>query len=118
MKVYGVDCVIRLFEGMEGSRGEGPRVSASACRISKTIANGCSTAGSAERAGRSAPARSKGVQVADQAAPEDLSGQRWSPDGALDVLWVRALIIDGLHNEYWKGRRNRKGVRRKPAFAA
>lgn len=37
----------------------------------------------------------------------DLSGQRWSPEGALNVLWVRALIKDGLHNQYWDTKRNR-----------
>ena len=31
----------------------------------------------------------------------DLSGQRWSPEGALNVLWVRALVKDGLHDLYW-----------------
>lgn len=37
-----------------------------------------------------------------------LSGQRWSPDGALDILWIRALIVDGLYDQYWKENRNRK----------
>lgn len=37
----------------------------------------------------------------------DLSGQRWSPKGALDVLWVRALVNDGLHESYWKVRAGR-----------
>jgi hypothetical protein len=37
----------------------------------------------------------------------DLSGQRWSPDGALNVLWVRALVKDGLHDQYWNARRSR-----------
>jgi hypothetical protein len=37
----------------------------------------------------------------------DLSGQRWSPDGALNVLWVRALIKDGLLDQYWNTQRNR-----------
>ncbi len=37
----------------------------------------------------------------------DLSGQRWSPDGALNVLWVRALVKDGLHDRYWNLRRSR-----------
>jgi len=37
----------------------------------------------------------------------DLSGQRWSPDGALNVLWVRALVKDGLHNLYWNTLRSR-----------
>lgn len=37
----------------------------------------------------------------------DLSGQCWSPDGALNVLWVRALVIDGLHDRYWSRRQSR-----------
>ncbi len=37
----------------------------------------------------------------------DLSGQRWSPDGALNVLWVRARVKDGLHDQYWNARRSR-----------
>lgn len=37
----------------------------------------------------------------------DLSGQRWSPDGALNVLWVRALVKDGLHDRYWNTLRSR-----------
>lgn len=31
----------------------------------------------------------------------DLSGQRWSPQGALNVLWVRALVNDSLHDQFW-----------------
>ncbi len=37
----------------------------------------------------------------------DLSGQRWSPDGALNVLWVRALVNDGLHELFWNSRQSR-----------
>lgn len=37
----------------------------------------------------------------------DLSGQRWSPNGALNVLWVRALVKDGLHDQYWNTHRIR-----------
>ena len=39
----------------------------------------------------------------------DLSGQRWSPDGALNILWIRALITDGLHEKYWSENRSREG---------
>lgn len=34
----------------------------------------------------------------------DLAGQRWHPKGALNVLHLRALVADGLHDEYWKKR--------------
>jgi hypothetical protein len=37
----------------------------------------------------------------------DLSGQRWSLDGALNVLWVRALVNDGLHDRYWNAHSHR-----------
>ena len=34
----------------------------------------------------------------------DLSGQRWHPEGALNVLRIRGMIIDGIHENYWKKR--------------
>ena len=40
----------------------------------------------------------------------DLSGQRWSLAGALNVLWVRALVNDGLHNLYWNSRTRRSQI--------
>jgi len=48
----------------------------------------------------------------------DLSGQRWSPEGALDILWVRALITDGLHDAYWTGVRDREATAREAVIAA
>lgn len=34
----------------------------------------------------------------------DLSGQRWHPEGALNVLRIRGMVIDGIHESYWKKR--------------
>ena len=34
----------------------------------------------------------------------DLAGQRWHPDGALNVLRIRGMVMDGIHEEYWKRR--------------
>lgn len=34
----------------------------------------------------------------------DLSGQRWHPEGALNVLRIRGMIMDGIHEDYWKAR--------------
>lgn len=34
----------------------------------------------------------------------DLSGQRWHPDGALNVLRIRGMVMDGIHEDYWKRR--------------
>ena len=34
----------------------------------------------------------------------DLSGRRWSLDGALTGLWGRALVNEGLHDRYGKVR--------------
>ena len=32
----------------------------------------------------------------------DLAGQRWHPSGSLNVLRIRALIADKLHDTYWR----------------
>lgn len=42
----------------------------------------------------------------------DLSGQRWHPQGALNILRIRGMIIDGIHEEYWRARGM---VRHRPA---
>jgi hypothetical protein len=34
------------------------------------------------------------------------------------VLWVRALITDGLHATYWNGVRDREAIVRAAVFAA
>ena len=34
----------------------------------------------------------------------DLSGQRWHPQGALNLLRGRGMIIDGIHEKYWRAR--------------
>jgi hypothetical protein len=34
----------------------------------------------------------------------DLAGQRWHPSGALNVLRIRALVVDKLHDRYWQER--------------
>ena len=34
----------------------------------------------------------------------DLSGQHWHPEGALNVLRIRGMIMDGIHEGYWKRR--------------
>jgi hypothetical protein len=34
----------------------------------------------------------------------DLAGQRWHPSGSLNVLRVRALVADQLHDRYWNQR--------------
>ena len=117
MKVYGVDCAIRHFEGMkvpaEKSGGVEKRLAYFRNHRERMQYRRFRREGW--------PIGSGAIEGACKSLIKqrtDLSGQRWSPDGALDVLWVRALIVDGLHDEYWKTHRSRKGVRRKPVFAA
>jgi len=117
MKVHGVDCVIRHFEGLAGpaekARGIGKRLSYFKTHRERMQYRRFRREGW--------PIGSGVIEGACKSLIKqrtDLSGQRWSPDGALDVLWVRALITDGLHDEYWRESRQRKGGRRKPACAA
>jgi hypothetical protein len=117
MKVYGVDCVIRHFEGMEGSRRKLKGVAKRLAYFKRY--RGQMQYRRFRREGW--PIGSGAVEGACKSLIKqrtNLSGQRWSPDGALDVLWARALITDGLHDEYWKEKRSREGKRREPVFAA
>lgn len=117
MKVYGVNCVIRHFEGIEGSETPIEGI----CKRLSYFRDHRERMQYRRFRSEGWPIGSGAIEGACKSLIKqrtDLSGQRWSPDGALDVLWVRALIIDGLHDTYWKSPRKRKGVRRKPAFAA
>lgn len=110
LKRYGVNCVIRHFQGMgttkEKRKGIKDRLQYFINHRSRMQYH------SYKRAGW--PIGSGEVEGACRSLIKqrtDLSGQRWSPDGALNVLWVRALIKDGLHNQYWDTKRNRSRSR-------
>lgn len=113
LKRYGVNCVIRHFESLALSR-------AKRRGVKKRLRYFRSHRGRMQyhlyrRKGW--PIGSGEVEGACRSLIKqrtDLSGQRWSPDGALNVLWVRALIKDGLHDQYWNARRKRS-TRRKAA---
>ena len=117
MKVYGVDCVIRHFESLTLPANKAKGLGRHLMYFRKHRERM-----QYRRFRREDWPIGSGVIEGDCKSlikqRTDLSGQRWSPDGALDVLWARALIKDGLHDTYWKEKRKRKGVRRKPAFAA
>jgi len=117
LKVYGADCVIRHFASPEAK----PR-KRSGIRKRLRYFNGHRERMQYRRFRRKGwPIGSGAVEGACKSLIKqraDLSGQRWSPDGALDVLWVRALITDGIHDSYWKGVRDREATVRAAVFAA
>ena len=117
LKRYGTDCLIRHFENLDLSDGKREAV-AKRLNYFKTHR---------ERM-QYLKFRQKGFPIGSGAVEgackslikqrTDLSGQRWSPDGALNILWIRALITDGLHGKYWKENRRREGVRRESTGTA
>jgi len=116
MKVYGVDGVIRHFEQMElaapKKKGLGKRLAYFRGHRERMQYRRFRHEGW--------PIGSGAIEGACKSLIKqrtDLSGQRWSPDGALDILWVRALITDGIYEEYWKGNRNREATQRPNATA-
>jgi len=117
LKVYGVDCVIRHFATLESK----PR-KRSGIRKRLRYFNDHRDRMQYRRFRREGwPIGSGAIEGACKSLIKqrtDLSGQRWSPDGALDVLWVRALVTDGLHDAYWTGVRNREATVRAAVFAA
>lgn len=117
MKVYGVNCVIRHFEEMEASpsirKGVDKRLGYFRRHKARMQYRRFRREGW--------PIGSGAIEGACKSLIKqrtDLSGQRWSPNGALDILWVRALITDELHSAYWKDIRNRERNTRKDPFAA
>lgn len=100
LKRYGVNCIIRHFEHLQTSRSKRRGIkkrlryfNSHQARMQYHIYR---------REGW--PIGSGEVEGACKSLIKqrtDLSGQRWSPEGALNVLWVRALVNDGLHDRFW-----------------
>ena len=117
LKAYGVDCVIRHFEKLDlkKAKRKGLRERLRYFRNHRDRMQ-------YRRFRREGwPIGSGAIEGACKSLIKqrtDLSGQRWSPDGALDILWVRALITDGLHDDYWTGSRDREATVREAVFAA
>jgi hypothetical protein len=106
LKRYGVNCVIRHFECMEVSRGKRKGINK---RLRYFHTHQARMQYHLYRR-EGWPIGSGEVEGACKSLIKqrtDLSGQRWSPDGALNVLWVRALVKDALHDQYWNARSSR-----------
>jgi hypothetical protein len=106
LKRYGVNCIIRHFENLESSKTK--RRGIDKCLRYFRDHQTRMQYHLYRREGW--PIGSGEVEGACKSLIKqrtDLSGQRWSPDGALNVLWVRTLVKDGLHDRYWNSRRNR-----------
>ena len=117
LKVYGVDCVIRHFATLDLKKTKMRGV-----RKRLRYFRGHRDRMQYRRFRREGwPIGSGAIEGACKSLIKqrtDLSGQRWSPNGALDILWVRTLIIDGLHDVYWTGVRDREDTVRVAVIAA
>lgn len=101
LKAYGAKSLVRYFEAKAASSPAGreimakldyfrenlPRMEYGAFRREGLVIG----SGEVEGACRS---------LVNQRA--DLSGQRWHPRGALNVLRIRGMVVDGLHAAYWR----------------
>lgn len=117
LKVYGVDCVIRHFASLQAK----PRKRAGVRKRLRYFKDHRDRMQYRRFRREGWPIGSGAIEGACKSLIKqrtDLSGQRWSPDGALDVLWARALITDGLHAAYWTGVRDRESTVRAAAFTA
>ena len=106
LKRYGVNCVIRHFECLEASKAKRKGIQK---RLHYFRSHQARMQYHLYRR-EGWPIGSGEVEGACKSLIKqrtDLSGQRWSLDGALNVLWVRALVTDGLHDLYWNSPRNR-----------
>lgn len=111
LKRYGVNCVIRHFENLHVSKAKRKGID-KRLRYFRTHQARMQY----HRYQRDGwPIGSGEVEGACKSLIKqrtDLSGQRWSPEGALNVLWVRALVNDNLHDIYWNDRAKQSIQRR------
>ena len=100
LKRYGVNCVIRHFECLAASKAKRKGIKE---RLKYFRSHQARMQYHLYRR-QGWPIGSGEVEGACKSLIKqrtDLSGQRWSPDGALNVLWIRALVNDRLHDLYW-----------------
>lgn len=117
LKVYGVDCVIRHFVSLEVK----PRKRSGVRKRQRYFKGHRDRMQYRRFRSEGWPTGSGAIEGACKSLIKqrtDLSGQRWSPGGARDVLCVRALITDGLHAACWNGVRDREAIVRAAVFAA
>ncbi len=110
LKRYGIDCVLRHFERLEPSKAKRRGI---AKRLRYFRDHQARMQYHLYRR-EGWPIGSGEVEGACKSLIKqrtDLSGQRWSPDGALNVLWVRALVKDGLHDRYWNTHSSRSPLK-------
>lgn len=103
LKRYGVNCVIRHFEDLDVSKAKRKGID-KRLRYFRTHQQRMQYHLYRREGWPIGSGEVEGACKSLIKQRTDLSGQRWSPDGALNVLWVRALVKDGLHDLYWNDR--------------
>lgn len=101
LKRYGVNCVIRHFERLDASKAKRKAID-KRLRYFRTHQTRMQYHLYRREGWPIGSGEVEGACKSLIKQRTDLSGQRWSPEGALNVLWVRALVKDGLHDLYWK----------------
>ncbi len=103
MRSYGAACVIRYFENLPSDHPKKTEIEGALGYFRKNLKRMdygafrkrgyCIGSGAMEGTCKS---------LVNQRT--DLAGQRWHPSGSLNVLRIRGLIADNLHDPYWKQR--------------
>jgi hypothetical protein len=101
---YGVNCVIRHFESLASSPPKRRKI-AKRLRYFRTHQHRMQYHLYRRQGWPIGSGEVEGACRSLIKQRTNLSGQRWSPNGALNVLWVRALVKDGLHDQYWHAHR-------------
>lgn len=103
LKAYGVRSLVRYFEALAVDSPAGREILAKLDYFRTNLAR--MEYGAFRREGLvigSGEVEGSCRSLVNQRA--DLSGQRWHPLGALNVLRIRGMIIDDIHAAYWRKR--------------
>lgn len=103
MKTYGAACVIRFFEGLPPQHAKKREIEA-ALHYFRTNLHRMDYGRFRKLGYFIGSGAMEGTCKSLVKQRTDLAGQRWHPSGSLNVLRIRALIADNIHDAYWKQR--------------
>ena len=103
MKVHGAACVVRYFENLPAVHPKKIEIDA-ALRYFRTNLKRMEYGKFRKLGYFIGSGAMEGTCKSLVNQRTDLAGQRWHPSGSLNVLRIRALIADQLHDKYWQQR--------------
>lgn len=103
MKTHGAECVVRYFGNLPSEHPKKTEID-DALHYFKTNLTRMEYGTFRQRGYFIGSGAMEGTCKSLVKQRTDLAGQRWHPAGSINVLRIRALVADQLHDKYWQQR--------------